>query len=107
VLGIAVLAGLLGRRYGWLPEAGELATGTGERRDFTLEDGSALSLNARTRVVAQFDATQRLLALRTGELLVDVAKDPRDHSWSRPNMGGCVRWALNFSCNRATILRGW
>jgi len=76
VLGIAVLAGLLGRRYGWLPEAGELATGTGERRDFTLEDGSALSLNARTRVVAQFDATQRLLALRSGELLVNVAKDP-------------------------------
>lgn len=76
VLGIAVLAGLLGRRYGWLPEAGELATGTGERRDFTLEDGSALSLNARTRVVARFDATQRLLALRSGELLVDVAKDP-------------------------------
>ncbi len=70
-----MLAGLLGRRYGWLPEAGELATGTGERRDFTLEDGSALSLNARTRVVAQFDAVQRLLALRTGELLVDVAKD--------------------------------
>jgi transmembrane sensor len=75
VLGIALLAGLLGRRYGWLPEAGELATGTGERRDFTLEDGSALTLNARSRVIARFDATQRLLTLRAGELLVDVAKD--------------------------------
>lgn len=27
-------------------------------------------------MVARFDATQRLLALRSGELLVDVAKDP-------------------------------
>jgi transmembrane sensor len=70
------LAGLLGRRYGWLPEAGELSTGTGERRDFTLQDGSALTLNARSRVVPLFDSTQRLLALRSGELLVDVAKDP-------------------------------
>ncbi|EJN16418.1 FecR domain-containing protein [Pseudomonas sp. GM80] len=76
VLGVAVLAGLLGRRYGWLPEAGELSTGTGERRDFALPDGSALTLNARSRVVPLFDSTQRLLALRSGELLVDVAKDP-------------------------------
>ncbi len=75
VLGIALLAGLLGRRYGWLPEAGELSTGTGERRDFTLADGSALTLNARSRVVPLFDHQQRLLALRSGELLVDVAKD--------------------------------
>lgn len=75
VLGIALLAGLLGRRYGWLPETGELATGTGERRDFTLADGSALTLNARSRVVPLFDHQQRLLALRSGELLVDVAKD--------------------------------
>ncbi|MGY2439893.1 FecR domain-containing protein [Pseudomonas sp. SDO52101_S400] len=75
VLGIAVLAGLLGRRYGWLPEAGELSTGTGERRQFTLEDGSALTLNARSRVVPRFDSVERLLALRSGELLVDVAKN--------------------------------
>jgi transmembrane sensor len=76
VLGIALLAGLLGRRYGWLPEAGELSTGTGERRDFTLADGSALTLNARSRVVPLLDSQQRLLALRSGELLVDVAKEP-------------------------------
>ncbi len=75
VLGIAVLAGLLGRRYGWLPEAGELSTGTGERRQFTLEDGSALTLNARSRVVPRFDNVERLLGLRSGELLVDVAKN--------------------------------
>ncbi|WP_426236336.1 FecR domain-containing protein [Pseudomonas sp. TWP3-2] len=75
VLGIAVLAGLLGRRYGWLPEAGELATGTGERREFALEDGSTVTLNARSRVVPRFDNIERLLELRSGELLVDVAKN--------------------------------
>ncbi|MFJ2483045.1 FecR domain-containing protein [Pseudomonas sp. NPDC087598] len=75
VLGVALLAGGIGRRYGWLPEAGELATSTAERRDFTLADGSALTLNARSRVVPLFDGHQRLLALRSGELLVDVAKD--------------------------------
>ncbi|MFW9078621.1 FecR domain-containing protein [Pseudomonas sp. P2757] len=75
VLGIAVLAGLLNRRYGWLPEAGELATGTGERREFALEDGSTLTLNARSRVVPRFDNIERLLELRSGELLVDVAKN--------------------------------
>lgn len=35
-----------------------------------------LNLNAQSRVVAHFDATQRLLDLQRGELLVDVAKDP-------------------------------
>ncbi|WP_129973518.1 MULTISPECIES: FecR domain-containing protein [unclassified Pseudomonas] len=75
VLGIAVLAGLLGRRYGWLPEAGELSTGTSERREFTLEDGSALTLNARSRVVPRFNNLERLLDLRSGELLIDVAKN--------------------------------
>ncbi|WP_085656418.1 MULTISPECIES: FecR domain-containing protein [unclassified Pseudomonas] len=78
VLGVALLAGLLGRRYGWLPEAGELATGTGERRGFTLADGSALTLNARSRAVPRFDAAERRLALRSGELLVEVAaRQPR------------------------------
>jgi len=76
LLGLAVAAGLLGRRYGLLPETGALYTGTGERRDFTLDDGSALTLNARSRVISRFDANQRLLELRDGELLVDVAKDP-------------------------------
>ncbi|QJP95944.1 FecR domain-containing protein [Pseudomonas fluorescens] len=75
VLAVAVLAGLLGRRYGWLPEAGELSTGTGERRQFTLEDGSALTLNARSRVVPRFNSLERLLDLRSGELLIDVAKN--------------------------------
>ncbi|AZC38406.1 FecR domain-containing protein [Pseudomonas chlororaphis] len=77
VMALALAATLLGRRYGLLPEAGALYTGTGERRDFTLADGSALTLNARSQVVTRFDAQQRLLQLRNGQLLVDVARDPQ------------------------------
>jgi transmembrane sensor len=76
-LGVVALAALfLGRRQGWLGDTGELYTGTGERKHLTLEDGSLLTLNAQTRVMARFDAHQRVLELRDGELLVDVAKDP-------------------------------
>ncbi|MCO8170957.1 FecR family protein [Pseudomonas sp. 21LCFQ02] len=74
-LGIATLG--LGRLYGFIPVPGELLTATGERRSLRLDDGSALTLNARTRIEVQFDATQRLLLLRSGELLVDVARDPQ------------------------------
>ena len=58
----------------WLP-ADTLRTGTGERLNLTLEDGSALSLDARSKVVKQFDPQKRLLQLLDGKLLVDVVKD--------------------------------
>ncbi|QJI29051.1 FecR family protein [Pseudomonas sp. ADAK18] len=72
---VALAAVVLGRREGWRWSSGELYTGTGERKQFTLEDGSLLTLNARSRVTNLFDAHQRLLELRAGELWVDVAKD--------------------------------
>ncbi|AGN81629.1 FecR family protein [Pseudomonas sp. GD03651] len=58
---------------GWLAD---LHTGRGERRSFTLADGSRLSLNSASAVDVQFDAGQRLLMLRHGELLIQVARDP-------------------------------
>lgn len=53
----------------------DLRTGTGERRDFHLEDGSRLSLNAGSSVDLAFDGRQRLILLRRGELVVQVAPD--------------------------------
>lgn len=53
----------------------DLHTATGERRTFTLEDGSRLHLNAGSAVDLRFDGAQRLLLLRRGELLVQVAAD--------------------------------
>ncbi|KAF1068981.1 MAG: Protein FecR [Pseudomonas citronellolis] len=53
----------------------DLRTSTGERRDFHLEDGSRLSLNAGSSVDLAFDARQRLILLREGELIIQVAAD--------------------------------
>ncbi|MGC4845080.1 DUF4880 domain-containing protein [Pseudomonas aeruginosa] len=43
---------------------GELATGTGERRDWLLADGSRLRLNARSKARPLLDGAQRRLELR-------------------------------------------
>ncbi|VVQ18158.1 FecR domain-containing protein [Pseudomonas fluorescens] len=55
----------------------DLHTGRGQRQDFTLADGSRLSLNADSAVDLQFDEQQRLVVLRHGELMIQVAADPR------------------------------
>lgn len=54
-----------------------LSTGTGERKTFTLADGSELTLNACSRVVPDFNAQQRRLSMRQGELLIRCMADPR------------------------------
>lgn len=54
----------------------DLHTGTGERRLYSLADGSQLHLNAGSVVDLDFSARQRLLHLRQGELVVQVAAEP-------------------------------
>ncbi|WP_110968776.1 FecR family protein [Pseudomonas huaxiensis] len=53
----------------------DLHTGRGERQHFNLADGSRLSLNANSAVDLRFDDQQRLVILRRGELIIDVAPD--------------------------------
>lgn len=55
----------------------DLHTRRGQRQDFDLTDGSRLSLNANSAVDLQFDDRQRLVILRHGELVIQVAPDPR------------------------------
>ncbi|MBK1613919.1 hypothetical protein CKO44_10615 [Rubrivivax gelatinosus] len=50
-------------------------TATGERRSLVLVDGTRLMLNTATAVDIQFDARQRRIALRAGEILVTTAPD--------------------------------
>jgi len=78
--GMGVVAGALWS--GWRSDSAQnwladLHTASGERRSFTLADGSRLSLNSASAVDLHFDAGQRLLVLRRGELLIQVAADPR------------------------------
>lgn len=65
---------------GWRSNLGEqlradYRSATGERRTFTLADGSQLMLNTASAVDMQFDAQQRLLKLRAGEILISTASD--------------------------------
>ncbi|MBL8267507.1 FecR family protein [Steroidobacter sp.] len=52
------------------------ATGRGEIKNVSLDDGSVLRLNTATRVDVRFSAEQRRVQLLEGEALFDVAKDP-------------------------------
>lgn len=54
----------------------DLHTGRGQRENFNLADGSRLSLNADSAVDLHFDDQQRLVILRRGELIIQVAVDP-------------------------------
>ncbi|TMU76781.1 FecR family protein [Pseudomonas fluorescens] len=54
----------------------DLHTGRGQRQTFNLADGSRLSLNADSAVDLRFDGQQRVVILRHGELIIDVAPDP-------------------------------
>ncbi|WP_081337078.1 FecR family protein [Pseudomonas putida] len=50
--------------------ASDYATGTGERRVFTLPDGSLMQLNTRSAVDLAFIDRQRLVRLKHGELMI-------------------------------------
>jgi transmembrane sensor len=53
-----------------------LATATGERRSFRLQDGSSLSLNASSRALVDFRPDARRVTLENGQAIFDVARDP-------------------------------
>jgi len=78
----AVLAVALAAAVGWgvldrfQPATHLLAdhhTGTGERRAFTLPDGTVLHLDTRSAVDVAFDATRRAVVLRAGQVAVETA----------------------------------
>ena len=54
----------------------DLRTAVGERRAFTLADGSGLMLDTDSALDVAFDARQRLLNLRRGRIMVTTAHDP-------------------------------
>lgn len=78
VLAVAPPAAWLGWRLApWQGWVANYATATGQRREIALADGSRLILNTATAVDVAFDATQRLLRLRQGEVHIQTAADAR------------------------------
>lgn len=57
----------------------DLKTSTGERRAWSLADGSRLVLNTRSAVDVRFTETQRRLVLVSGEVLVTTGPDVVSH----------------------------
>lgn len=72
----AIPAGWLGWRYAqsqvWAPDIG---TAVGERRSVTLADGTQLTLNTASAVDIRYTATERLLLLRKGEIMIQTGHD--------------------------------
>lgn len=67
---------------GWRSEPAQLwlaqySTRRGERKQIQLADGSVLHLNTASGIDTVFDAAQRRIMLKTGEILVQTAKDAR------------------------------
>ncbi|WP_437881425.1 FecR family protein [Pseudomonas sp. LRF_L74] len=74
VLAVACSAlGWRGHDQGWMAD---IRTGSGEKRELRLPDGSTLELAPETRVDLDLGARQRVVRLYAGELHVQVAADP-------------------------------
>jgi transmembrane sensor len=78
---VVVLASLSGlATLGWRSDTRQrytagYKTAVGERRHFTLADGSQMQLGTDSAVDVLFDADQRLILLRAGEVMVSTASD--------------------------------
>lgn len=63
------------QRQPWQPYLADRRTAVGERLDLALDDGSQLLVNTDSAVNIRFDARQRLIELRRGEILVHNRAD--------------------------------
>lgn len=59
----------------WDQLASDLSTATGEQRETVLSDGTRLLLNTASAVDVRYSDSERLIVLRSGELLVHSAPD--------------------------------
>jgi transmembrane sensor len=81
-LGVAGYAGVLGARsQAWQQLSADMRTAVGERREWTLEDGTRVLLNTDSAVNLRYGTHQRLLQLVTGEIRIETGHARAD---SRP-----------------------
>lgn len=75
----------------WMQWTSTHATATGERREWTLADGSRLVLDTASAVDVRFDGQRRMLFLRSGTMLVETSADPLRRSLVVVTAQGRVR----------------
>lgn len=75
MLALAIVAPLGYVGYRQLVPQTAYATDVGQHKQMTLADGTLLDMNTDTAVDVDFDAQQRLINLRRGEVLVDTGPD--------------------------------
>ncbi|MFJ3461491.1 FecR domain-containing protein [Achromobacter spanius] len=107
--GIATGAGLLGARTGiWQTSTADYRSGTGEQRNFTLEDGTRLTLNTDSTVNLHFDDTQRRILLVAGEIMIATRHEPA-RADPRPLLVATAEGTIRSLGTRFTVRQqaGW
>jgi transmembrane sensor len=88
----------------------DYATATGERRRFSLPDGSLLQLNTRSAVDLAFSSRQRTILLKQGELMLTCkAGHPmqvRTRDVLLEGFEGQVVVRQDADCTRVSVVRG-
>lgn len=75
----------------WRTVMADYRTGTGERRQITLTDGSSLQLNTDSAVDIRFGGTLREVHLRQGEILIQTATDTQRRPFIVHTAQGSIR----------------
>lgn len=75
-LAVAPAAWAVSRLAPWEQWVATHGTGRGERREVRLADGTRITLGPMSAIDVEFDAQQRRITLRAGEILVETAHDP-------------------------------
>lgn len=99
---LALVVGMVGPRW-WaaVPEyTAQLASAKGERKQFTLPDGSILELNTDTHATVAFYPDKRTVSLVDGEILFAVDADP-----SRPFVVAAGKARVSVTGTRFNVRR--
>lgn len=92
---------------GWQHDAavatnGEYQTAPGERRTLTLDDGSRIELNTRSRLEIHYSAGTRRVTLREGEAMFEVSHDAARPFVVDAGMGTVTVTGTRFDVRRDT-----
>ncbi|WP_288254459.1 FecR domain-containing protein [uncultured Hydrogenophaga sp.] len=91
VAGVGAVAYAVGARPDWRSVVAAHRTGTGERREMALPDGTRLVLNTASAIDLRFTPHARDVLLRSGEVFIATAADPSMRPFTVHTDQGAVR----------------